>query len=65
MKGEKRKGGEKKKETEKKVGKKKAPSGNRTSDLLICSRHYSTELPPQGLIANCTYVCTIYRKSRF
>ena len=44
MKGKKRKGGEKKKETEKKVGKKRAPSGNRTRDLLIRSRHYRAEL---------------------
>ena len=45
---------EKKDETEKKRSeKKKFQCGNRTRDLLICSRPslYTTELPPQGLIA--------------
>ena len=70
MEGKKERRTEKKKKTEKKSrGKKKEKEfqcGNRTRDLLICSRHCTTtELPPQALIANCTYVRTIYRKFRF
>ena len=65
MKGKKGKEERNKKETEKKSRKKKFQCGNRTRDFLIRSRHYTTELPPQSLIANCTYVHTIYRKFRF
>ena len=58
MKEKERKGGEKKNETEKGVKKEeKLQCGNRTHDLLICSRHYHRSTA-SGF--NHTYICTIF-----
>ena len=54
MKEKERIGGEKNKETGE--GEKKFQCGNRTSDLLICSRHYH-RATASGF--DCTYVHTI------